>query len=109
MADSIFVQDGMTFTGKVPASPGVYPAVSFTYRPATFAVRAEYGAAAALERQSVACQIVSRQVQTLTAEGEPEPIRLTPEQAAKLHANLFGAIFDHVMGYVGPASDAAKN
>jgi hypothetical protein len=108
MPESIFVSDGMTFRGEVPAAPGVHPAVSFTYRPATSAVRFEYRNALPAESNAVACRIVSRQVQTMSVGGE-QPFRLTPEQCGQLHAGLFNAIFDYVMGYTGPAADEAKN
>jgi hypothetical protein len=107
MPESIFVTDGQSFRGEVAAVAGVHPAVSFTYRPATSAVRFEYRNALPAESNAVACRIVSRQVQTVNVGGEP--FRLTPEQCGQLHAGLFNAIFDHVMGYAGPAADVEKN
>jgi hypothetical protein len=107
MSESIFVSDGMTFRGEVPAAPGIYPAVSFTYRPATFDVRTEYGSAVGPERAKVAAEILSRQVKEVKVDGQA--IRLTPGQASKLHVGLFAALFDAVMGYVGPAADTEKN
>src|SRR5215213_6514437 len=112
MAESAFVNDHMTFSGEVKRQPGVHPGATFTYRPATYGVRAEFNATVSGEaRAAVAARILSRQVETVRFGDDPKQWKLTPDQAATLHADLFGSIFEFVMGYVGPVvkEDVEKN
>jgi hypothetical protein len=114
---SIYVQDGYTLRGSVPADKdGVYPAVRFSYRPATHGIRFEYADATGPgARAKCAAAIVCRQLvslEVLDGDNPPQPVTLTEEQLAKtpLHADLFLALFNHVMGYVGPdVSEKEKN
>jgi hypothetical protein len=113
MAETLFVQDGQTFTGNVPRFPGVHPAVQIKYRPAVNADRVEYNTAPPFEKAEVAARIISRQVQTIRAmkDGVPdgEGYRVDVPQAMKLHAALSGAVLDLVLGFAGPAAESEKN
>lgn len=107
MSDSngcgFFVPDGFTLKGRVPAVPGLYPAALFTYRPATPGLSFELSTADPGQRAEVAARILCRQLVELRAEGQDGPaVRLTPDQAMRLHRGLFQELFDTVMGYRGP-------
>lgn len=99
---SIFIADGYTLKGRVPACPGLYPAVEFTYRPATHAAFAEVAAAAPQDREDVVCRVLCRHLGDLRIGGDGQPFRLNVAQTAKLHRGLFQELFDTVMGYRGP-------
>lgn len=90
--------------------PGLYPAVTFTYRPATPRARYELAQAEPGERLGAACRILCRQLVAVQVEGEKESIKLSEEQAAQLHAGVFQAMLDAVMGFASPglSTDAAE-
>ena len=99
---SIFIADGYTLKGRVPAAPGLYPAVEFTYRPATHGAFAEVANAAPADREDVVCRVLCKHLVDLRVEGDGQAVKLNAAQAAKLHRGLFQALFDTVMGYAGP-------
>lgn len=103
MADeSIFVNDGCTLQGSWPAVPGLYPAGTFTYRPATDAVRSEYQEAARGGRGlEVGRRITARQIRELCV-GDAPGARLTAEQVGQLHAGIADALLNAALGLSSP-------
>jgi hypothetical protein len=104
MSDSLFIDDGYTATKRLDAAPGLYPAVTVTYRPATSQARTELGFAAATTADRVVTlenQLLERQ--RVALDGEP----LTAARAAKLKPALRDKVLNLVLGYAGSDDEAA--
>lgn len=114
MADStgmLFVADGYTLTGRVPAVPGLHPDVYFTYRAGTRESGAEYDSALPSQRAAVGSKILKRLVEkvwvlppgvTDPRDSRCEPMELAESQFLKLHNDVFAAMLDFVLCYAGP-------
>jgi hypothetical protein len=105
-----FVPDGYTLKSRVPGVPGLYPTVVFTYRPAAHGAFAEVANAAPSDREDVVCRVLCKHLVDLRVEGDGQVVKLNVAQAARLHRGIFQAIFDTVMGYLGPdVAEMEKN
>jgi hypothetical protein len=104
MSESIFVppDDGYTLAGRIDGIPGLFPTVDFRYRPAVPSVRLQWTEAAGLgAKERVGAEIIERNVRELRANGG-DAVRLTVEQAKRLHADVFQGLLFACLGFVGP-------
>lgn len=104
MSDSLFIDDGYTAVKKLDAAPGLHPAVSVTYRPATGQARTElrFAASAGADRVfHLENQLLERQ--RVTLDGDP----LTAAKAAGLKPAVREKLLDLVLGYAGSDQEAA--
>jgi hypothetical protein len=111
-SESIFVpaDDGYTLTGRVECVLGLFPQVDFKYRPGLPSVRLQYtDAPSPAAKEKVGADIIERHVKEVRA-GEGDPVRLTAEQAKRLHPDIFQGMLYAVLGFTGPRlEDAEKN
>jgi hypothetical protein len=109
MSGMVFIpDDGFTFTDVMPECAGLYPAVTYTYRPAVQKARYEFQAAVnPADRAARSAEIISGHVKELKV-GD-QTMALTPEQAARLMPGIAAHMLDRILGYAGPAEASAKN
>lgn len=115
MSVSMFVpQDGYSFTDVIPATPGLHPAVRFTYRPCTGPESRVFAAVPESRADAAACALIVGHVENATFtpvdDGKDgEPVVLTAETLKKLHSNIWNGIINRILGYTGPSAGAEKN
>jgi hypothetical protein len=112
----LFIDDGLTLDGVIPARPGLHPALAFTYRPATAAEVQRYLNALARGDERDPIRATVRLVEAHLVEWEAkgkggEPLPLSEAALRRLRHQVLQGLADHVCGYVasGEADDDAGN
>ncbi len=111
--EPIFIDDGMTREGFVPASPRLHGALRFTYRPALpetrfiFLKAPDDGGKAYTDR--VVTLLEKHLVEWSAKKGE-QPVPILGNNLRRLHPGILTRVLDQVLGYA-PAEqeDDEKN
>lgn len=97
---SIFADDGYTLTGTIPAKAGLFPEVTITYRPAVPSVRTKYLSAKPDDMVKAGADLIEANVESFDVGGQK--VKVVAAQAVKLHADLYHAVLNYVLGYADP-------
>lgn len=104
MADSLFIDDGFTKTDRLPAKPGLYPAVTTVYRPALPRERLQYGqkldSRDPEQIEAYQTELLLKHVQSVN--GSP----LDAAKVRRLEPNVRGRLIDLVLSYEPAKAEA---
>jgi hypothetical protein len=102
----LWIDDGYSIADTLPAMPGVYDAVDFTYRPAMFGQRTKFQSAPTPEAaQKAAAEIVAEHVidfPGLPAVGVGSGVGPRSKKLATIHPAALNYLLNAVLGYTAP-------
>lgn len=113
MSGSAFINDSFTFAGRVDATPGLHPAVKFTYRsggmPARIALESATGTAKQLDTEAKILRDHLKTFVVIHDDGSEEAFALTESQTVSLQPAIFRGILNRILGYIGPSLESEGN
>lgn len=93
---ALFIDDGYTRSKRLPARPGLHPAVDVVFRPALQAARIEYGTKARGEPKVVdAAEVAFLEKYLVSLNGEPVP----KDKLGRLHPLVRVDVLDLILSY----------
>lgn len=100
--DLAIIEDGYTMAGYIAAMPGVYPAVSFSFRPALLRERQRFLDAAerpGADANLAAAELLAAKLQQWDVrDSQGQAVKIAADSLQRLKPRLFDRLFNVVIG-----------